>query len=46
MNFRAIKKATTRPREEALQEKKIFWIYCPYFTKDKGAFQCINEIFY
>ena len=44
MNFRAIKKATTRPKEEALQAIKCF--YCPYFTKDKGAFQCINEIFY
>ncbi len=44
MNFRAIKKATTRPKEEALQAEICF--YCPYFTKDKGAFQCINEIFY
>ncbi len=44
MNFRAIKKAPTRPREEALQAIKCF--YCPYFTKDKGEFQCINEIFY
>lgn len=35
MNFRAIKKATTRPKEEALQAIKCF--YCPYYTKDEGS---------